>query len=105
MSELEKYRELYNQFVSLLVELHNLSVSFNVAPTERDGFKVRKVYRSIRVIEKKLWRSSKLVSKEHRVLTRLKTQQEKQRKAEERKLNPKKPGPKPKKDKQNDNNS
>ena len=102
MSEIEKYRELYSQFVSLLVQLHNVSVSFNVTPTERDGREVRRIYRSIRVLEKKLWNSSRLVSKEHRILIRLKKQQEKKRIAEERKLNPKKPGPKPKKEKQNE---
>jgi molybdenum cofactor biosynthesis enzyme MoaA len=64
MSELEKYRALYNQFVTLIAELHNHNVKFSDVPTVRNGFDLRRTLRNLRAVEKELLAISVKTSKE-----------------------------------------
>lgn len=62
--ELKKYKELYSQLVSELVELHNSNVSF-VKYTGRDtGFGVRKHLRAIAKIASQMVKQGRSVCKE-----------------------------------------
>ena len=101
MTELEKYREIYNSFICLLAELHNLNVSFSRQPSDRNGFALRRVLRELKVVEKTLWNASKASSKEAIVNNAARLQAKREERAY-RKLHPKKKGRKPKEN-QNDN--
>jgi hypothetical protein len=63
MIELDNYRLVYNQFVTIIVNLHNCHVLYSREPSIRNGRELRKILREMRVIEKTLWDSSIVASK------------------------------------------
>lgn len=64
MSALEDYKEAYNKFVTTIANLHNVNVLYSSQPSVRNGYQLRKILRELRVIEKNLWSTSVLASKE-----------------------------------------
>jgi hypothetical protein len=97
MTELEKYREVYNQFITLLTDLHNFNVGFSKSPTVRNGTALRAVIRKLRVVEKSLWDASQRSTKEAKA-NKAATLQSKREERAYNKANPKKLG-RPKKEK------
>jgi hypothetical protein len=96
--EINKYKELYSQLVSEFAEFHNHSLVFVKSKARDVGFAGRKNLRAIESLAKSLKKQSQLVYKEN--LANLRA--EKKLKREEKKI-PKKRRPKPKGNK-NDNN-
>ena len=96
--EINKYKELYSQLVSEFTELHNHTQVFLKSKARDVGFAGRKNLRTIESLAKSLKKQSQLVYKENLANVRA----EKKLKREEKKI-PKKRGPKPKGNK-NDNN-
>ncbi len=64
MSALEDYKEAYNQFVTLLTDLHNANVVYTKQLSFRNGVTLRKVLRQMRIVEKNLWTASVAASRE-----------------------------------------
>ena len=59
MSELlNKYKDLHNQFISLLVEYNNRHTDYLRSQTVKSTGALRKVTKQIRVIQKELWKVS-----------------------------------------------
>jgi hypothetical protein len=63
MSELDHYKEVYNQFITLIADLHNKNVLYTRQPSIRNGTDLRRVIRDIRVVQKNLWDASVVASK------------------------------------------
>jgi hypothetical protein len=64
MSELERYKNLYNQLISNLVELHNANIAFLKGPSVRNAWTVRRILRELKSIEKEMWWASMNTTKE-----------------------------------------
>jgi hypothetical protein len=96
--EINKYKELYSQLVSEFAKFHNHSLVFVKSRARDVGFAGRRNLRTIEGIIRSLKKQSQLVYKENLANVRA----EKKLKREEKKI-PKKRGPKPKGN-TNDNN-
>jgi hypothetical protein len=64
MSELDKYKEIYNKFVQSMTDLHNANVIYQKGPTFRNGITLRRILRNLRMLEKELWTTSIKASRE-----------------------------------------
>jgi hypothetical protein len=64
MTALEKYREVYAQFVTRITDLHNCNVLYSRQPSIRNGIDLRRILRDLRKVEKNLWDASVKASKE-----------------------------------------
>lgn len=95
MTELEKYKIKYSEFVGLLADLHNFHVSFGKEPNWRNGIGLRRIIRKIRVLQKELWDASQLATKEAKTNTSDRLKRLREARAY-RKLHPQKAGRKPK---------
>ena len=68
---LNKYKELHERHIDLIVEYHNRHTDFMRSPTVRNTGDLRKVLKEMRAIEKELWsvaqQTHKAVKNEKRI--------------------------------------
>lgn len=64
-SELEKYKQLYSNYINEIVELHNLNLSFLNHIGLRTGYAVKRQLRKITKLNKAIQKSSDLVYREN----------------------------------------
>jgi hypothetical protein len=64
MSALEEYKETYNKFVTMLIDLHNTNVLYTRQQSFRNAADLRRILRQLKVVEKALWSASLQASKE-----------------------------------------
>ena len=64
MSALEEYKETYNKFVTMLIDLHNTNVLYTRQQSFRNAADLRRILRQLKVVEKTLWAASLKASKE-----------------------------------------
>jgi hypothetical protein len=54
MSALEEYKETYNKFVTMLIDLHNTNVLYTRQQSFRNAADLRRILRQLKVVEKHL---------------------------------------------------
>lgn len=101
MSEMDKFKELYNRVVNNIVDLHNSHLRFMRAPRNYEyGLEVRNASRKMVKDSTELYRQCRLVYAEAKAAKKADIERRKQE-AAYRKLHPKKTGrPKGKKNEQ-----
>lgn len=63
LPEFDAYISKYNQFLTLIADLHNAHVIYKRIPSKKHGVDLRRVIREIRIVQKELWDSSQLAEK------------------------------------------
>jgi predicted transcriptional regulator len=63
MSDIEDYKEVYNRYITLIAELHNMNVAYCASPSLKNGTDLRRVLRQLRIADKKLWDQSIVTTK------------------------------------------
>jgi len=89
---LDRYKELYSEYIERAVNLHNYHKSFISVASYDIGLQVRKQLRAMVSLEKEMLKISRLAYQERLRLVREQRREEKAYK----KANPQKRGPKPK---------
>ena len=96
--ELEKFKDLYSQYISQIVIVHNASLLFMAGTMKEPGYAVRKALREMNELQKSLQKTSLLAYQESIRIRKELTKQEKLEILRNKKLNPPKIG-RPKKEK------